>query len=114
MKPKVLFTTEDGTQIREGDTYYTVYITNNPLYKDWTTQKTPFTARGKSSDYVLDKRVKYFSTKESAEYYILMNKPSLSIIEVFDLLEDRVGNWKYSRTTSKVIETFKNHVKLKL
>lgn len=104
LKPKVLFTAEDGVDIKEGDTIYYIDI------DDWSlTERT--TRKG---DIYKDRGLFPFSNLEKAEKYLLLNKPCLSVKEVFELLDSKVELWKYGRTTSKVIETFKNHVKLKL
>ena len=65
-----LFTTEDGVDIFENNT--SIYILDK------------FTIRHiKHKDFnVISKHVKYFSTKEKAEEYILMNKPCLSLKEI--------------------------------
>ena len=66
-----LFTTEDGVDIFKGDKYWKV---NNDLNLS-NRQK----ATGSTSDL---NPAKYFSTKEKAEEYILMNKPVLSLKDV--------------------------------
>jgi len=71
---KPLFTTEDGVDIFEGDTYW------------WVTKLTywcNFTNNVKISFYHDTEKYWYFSTKEAAEEYILMNKPCLSLNDVF-------------------------------
>lgn len=74
----VLFTTEDGVDIREGDEY--LYIVVNDIHPnkwypletlaDWDNPRKP--PLGKVQ----------FSTKEAAEKYIIMNKPCLSINDI--------------------------------
>lgn len=78
-----LFTTEDGVDIYEGD--YVCWI-GSVKYTDV-----------KINDYrladkamITDGFVLYFSTKEAAEEYILMNKPCLSINDVLTVKE---GAW---------------------
>jgi len=69
-KPKVkLFTTEDGVDIFEGDEVFEL-INNTKIFRITFLKCTSMT--GKNSR-------KYFSTKEKAREYILMNKPCLSI-----------------------------------
>ena len=65
-----LFTTEDGVDIFENNT--SIYILDK------------FTIRHiKHKDFnVISKHVKYFSTKEKAEEYILLNKPCLSVNDI--------------------------------
>jgi hypothetical protein len=71
VKP-VLFTTHDGVDVREGDRVW--YF--NQGYKLWDSKAGPKYHNG-------EQRFHYFSTKEAAEKYILMNKPlNLSIREI--------------------------------
>jgi len=65
----ILFTTEDGVDIFEGDFSY--FLTNNFVLKN----KDTYYGGGEHSGW-------YFSTKEKAEKYILMNKPCLSLNDV--------------------------------
>lgn len=67
-----LFTTEDGVDIFEGDKIH--YC--NKDYKLYDSKAGSKFHGGKN------KHFKYFSTKEAAEEYILMNKPCLSISDV--------------------------------
>jgi len=76
-----LFTTEDGVEIFEGDSYVKL---NN--YSDWSIV-TGFNAHGFQEDY---KGLK-FSTKEKAEEYIINNKPCLSLVDVIKDLHDLVS-----------------------
>ena len=74
-----LFTTEDGVDIFEGDNY--CYF----RFHSWTCDN----AIANKEFYYQDKFSKnslYFSTKEKAEEYILMNKPCLSLKEVLDIV----------------------------
>lgn len=66
-----LFTTEDGVDIFEGDSYW--YINNMS-----TVHKTVAKYEGSNS-----LGLKLFSTKEKAEEYIIMNKPCLSLNDVY-------------------------------
>ena len=71
-----LFTTEDGVDIFEGDEVVCFdkedWITRNEKYKF-----QPFDVK--------DKNYLFFSTKEKAEEYILMNKPVLSLTDLKNL-----------------------------
>ena len=99
-----LFTTEDGVDIFEGDKYYFV-ITSSFL------QGTNIAREKKGpKDYPL---YKYFSSKEAAEEYILMNKPSLSIKEIAPLF----GQYHLDNSISalnRLTEKLKEIVKSKL
>jgi len=65
---KPLFTTEDGVDIFKNDICWVVGPHNYSLFK-WTNP----------TNTVIIADEKYFSTKEAAKDYILMNKPCLSI-----------------------------------
>ena len=81
IKWKPLFKTEDGVDIFENNT--SIYVLDK------------FTIRHiKHKDFnVISKHVKYFSSKEKAEEYILMNKPCLSINEITNLTETNPPDW---------------------
>lgn len=68
-----LFTTEDGVDVFEGDKLYYILksfeIHCNPANK----------YDGKNNDY------KYFSTKEKAEEFVILNKPCLSVQELINI-----------------------------
>ena len=85
-----LFTTEDGVDIFENNT--SIYILDK------------FTIRHiKHKDFnVISKHVKYFSTKEKAEEYILMNKPLLSYGEVQEYLKVKDCNKVLDLVQSKI------------
>lgn len=75
-----LFTTKDGVEIYKGDKFYFVTIVDN---------KKPYRTSGiwevckPTIGFVYEPEYeKYFSTKEAAEEYVLMNKPCLSFNDV--------------------------------
>lgn len=74
-----LFTTEDGVEIFEGDTKEIFFIHKNNDFSVKSTLKRECKL-GSFSNNVL-----YFSTKKSAENYIKMNKPCLSLKDVFSV-----------------------------
>lgn len=75
---KPLFTTEDGVDIFKGNKYFTVGIKNvKHLFKIVGPYVNP-----KATEPTGD--ILYFSTKEAAEEYILMNKPCLSINDLLN------------------------------
>ena len=76
-----LFTTEDGVDIFEGDEYH--YINSN-FINPWGIVNTK--ADCQTIINKNDLSYKRFSTKEKAEEYILMNKPVLSLSDVWDHL----------------------------
>jgi len=68
---KVLFTTEDGVEIRKGDRYYFVDVNSSSVSFE--------TAHVWSGGYL---ERKYFSTYEKAERYLMRHKPCLSLDDV--------------------------------
>lgn len=93
-KPKYLFVTEDGVGIFDTDCYYSVS-------KDFCHSGVSnglFWYNPKSGE-------KYFSTKEAAEEYIIMNKPMLSLQEVND--------YSYIAGDKEKIESNKHYQKLR-
>ena len=91
LKP-VLFTTEDGVDIREGDDY--CYIEDMKVCK----------SQAMNIKYNTNlKTIIYFSTKEKAEEYILLNKPFLSITDI-----ENIPTW------DNLIEDLKKLVKSRL
>ncbi len=100
-----LFTSEDGVDIFEDDTFYYVKFKEN---------KNTY---GKIFEIVTCSRPgciyepqfeKYFSTKEKAEEYVINNKPCLSLKEIYDLFPG------YVHSSSTLIPKLKKLVKTKL
>jgi len=79
-KKPVLFTTEDGVDIEQGNPndIWRVFITPSS-YEAWKPIQMGI------PQYINSKDEKYFYYKKSAEEYILMNKPCLSIADVYNL-----------------------------
>jgi len=104
-QPKPLFTTEDGVEIFEGNEYW--YIMDCVNNGKWEIQKKTAHGTGHNSKHIR------FSTKETAEEYILMNKPCLS-------LKDVVEQWHKAWGAESLFEKstmfhhYKNFVKSKL
>lgn len=96
-----LFTTEDGVDIFEGDIYYKVI---NDTFQLFIMENA---SKGESL------RSKVFSTKEKAEEYILMNKPCLSLNDIFkDVEKMRKGLKTFEN--SELAKRFKKLVQQKL
>lgn len=74
-----LFTTEDGVDIFEGDEFYSTH-------KDGLGSILKYTGHSLENASKKQKDFVDFSTKEKAEEYILMNKPVLSLSDVWDHL----------------------------
>ena len=75
-KPTPLFTTEDGVDVKLGDSYW--YVNMQLKLHKLCANKTMAWARH------LMPSEKIFSTEEKAEEYILMNKPCLSVQNLID------------------------------
>ena len=90
---KPLFTTEDGVDIFENNT--SIYILDK------------FTIRHiKHKDFnVISKYVKYFSTKEKAEEYILLNKPCLSLNDLKQFFPDTYVPFKKGESATEDVNT---------
>lgn len=94
-KIEKLFTTEDGVDIYEGDSYWRVDVEEFIVYPKET-------AKGREDD---DMVFANYSTRQAAEEYILMNKPCLSINDLLHNL-----NWSMN---SFVINKLKELAKSK-
>ena len=83
---QLLFTTEDGVDIFEGDNLYSIddrfNIKKHRLFNARYDDKTLLNNR-----VFFNSEYKHFSTKEKAEEYILMNKPCLSYGEIQEYLK---------------------------
>jgi len=105
---KPLFTTEDGVDIFIGDSYWTL----NTKVDDWIFEE--LAARDninyfyKNKDYAKNTGIYYFSTKEAAEEYLLMNKPCLSINDVLNVTYNPVET--KTSTTRKLKQIVKKQV----
>jgi hypothetical protein len=80
LKKKPLFTTEDGVDIFKSDVFY--FVRNNE-YDNWTIDNM----YGQDKDTC--KTHKRFSTEKKAEEYILMNKPCLSVQDIFNKMKEK-------------------------
>ena len=85
---EVLFTTEDGVDIFEGDEFWFVNNIKNGLYLLNHTVAKKGNDESKKVETIPD-----FSTKEKAEEYILLNKPCLSINDINKLKCLTFSNW---------------------
>lgn len=79
-----LFTTEDGVDMYVGNKYYSINANLQENIQELFATKNTI----KSCFY------RYFSTKESAKEYIILNKPCLSINDVFEHTQMfNLGKW---------------------
>lgn len=99
---KPLFTTEDGVDIFEGDTFCWVKVDDKkrPIYA------YNFISIARESE--LNKDVLVFSTKEKAKNYVLMNKPCLSINDVLSISYNPVES--KTSTTDKLKQLVKSNL----
>ena len=105
-KAFILFKTEDGVEIYKGDSAYIVWL-------DRKHQASHLNSDKPTNIYAIIDNVKYFSTKEKAEEYVLMNKPCLSINDISDCLTfHMLGNYKVIHG-SATLSTLKDLVKNK-
>ena len=106
---KLLFTTEDGVDIFEGDDWYCIDI-QDYNYGIYIGGPKNTTNRGLS---LSDKNIKRFSTKEAAKEYILMNKPCLSINDILNIQNNHDSKYMYNDTMlNYLIGTVKKIIKL--
>lgn len=82
LQKQPIFTTEDGVDIYDGDNYY------------WLDRSLNINNSGYTSIFMNTLNTLYFSTKEKAKEYILMNKPCLSINDIKFLDPDK---YKFER-----------------
>lgn len=78
--PKPLFTTEDGKEMFEGDTYFCVYTIKGSTFD--------VIERPVQECYIVNyslSYIKYFSTRALAEEFTLMHKPCLSLNDLLEV-----------------------------
>lgn len=105
-----LFTTEDGVDIFEGDEYFeliTPDFHNKPCIWNILPNKTRNNINYDQKGNKEHGRI-WFSTKEKAEEYILMNKPCLSFNDISNLFPG------YIHSSSNFIPKLKDLIKTKL
>ena len=78
----ILFTTEDGVEIKKGDTWF--YIQDKD--GSWEIYQN----NGEYSKLVIE-RISTFSTRAKAEEYVLMNKPCLSVNDASKIIGHRIS-----------------------
>lgn len=105
-----VFTTYDGVSVFTGDTYHSVLI-NHLAYRG------PFVCRAAASgwvSYTNPRTCKTFSTKESAESYILLNKPCLSVNEMLPVFGKYIQDnsaLALTKLANELTEIVKNNIK---
>ena len=103
VKKEPLFTTNDGKQIFEGDTYWTMDKEN--LHYWYAGAASKIFESGKNSFQL------YFSTKDAAKEYLLLNKPCLSLKDIYSI---DYGNTKPNKVVVVDHSKLKELVKQKL
>jgi len=104
-----MFTTYDGVLVFAGDTYHSVII-GDLVYKG------PFVCPTETSwgSYTNPRTCKTFSTKESAESYILLNKPCLSVNEMLPVFGKYIQDnsaLALTKLANELTEIVKNNIK---
>ena len=97
-----LFTTEDGVDIYEGDKYCYVKFKENRKSLGRVFQIVTCDRPGCLYESQYEK---YFSTKEKAEEYILMNKPVLSLNDLKQFFPDTYIPFKKGESATEDINT---------
>lgn len=83
-RPKPLFTTEDGVEIFEGDRCWFVDLRDNKYeidFYDFIRYST-----NDEADLATHNFLRYFSTEEKAKEYMIINKPCISVSDVYNIL----------------------------
>ena len=80
----VLFTTEDGVSIREGDNYWFIWVKGKHLPNYQTLYHPYFVEKAAKLDLdeCWSKDARFFSTEKAARDFIIYHKPCLSIKEI--------------------------------
>lgn len=84
-----LFTTEDGVDIFEGNDIWWVAVNLDTELGAFDKLFSYKKFNWKTGNPSQSKNYKWFSTKEKAQEYIIMNKPCLSINVVMDMLKNK-------------------------
>jgi hypothetical protein len=92
-KNKVIFTTEDGVGIKRGDTYYFVD----------TNLKITLAPNASAGCGWYDER-KYFSTFETAQYYVIVNAKVLSIEEFWEFVSKPGSNVVKQKALKRLVK----------
>ena len=108
-KKPVLFTTEDGVDVYEGDDYFVVL---EPSW-NWELLKHKCISCGIKNDRP---DLKYFAIEANAKEYILMNKPCLSLQDLLSVWYkgDLVVKTNEQYMSSPMFQDFKELAKSKL
>lgn len=80
----VLFTTEDGVSIKEGDNYWFIWVKGKHL-PNYQTLYHPYFVENAAKldlDEYWSKDARFFSTEKAAKDFIIYHKPCLSIKEI--------------------------------
>lgn len=112
----VLFTTEDGVDIFEGDEYFTLITPNfhnKPCIWNILHDKTRGNIIYDQEGNRKNGRI-WFSTKEKAEEYVILNKPCLSIKDIQSIYISAKEGYQKNGNGIKYFEELKNLVKSKL
>ena len=96
---KNTYTTEDGVVLNDGETAYPVATEEGLGFLPYT-----FIACRWKPDYRYHEGFKFFSTEESAKEWIILNKPCLSINDIWSNPNDSINNSHYVMVGIKQIK----------
>jgi hypothetical protein len=88
-KLKLLFTTEDGIDIFEGDEYYPIHKGSYQKGNKSIARKTYEDSNYSNNDWIL------FGKKENADMYLILNKPCLSLNDIWDISNNKSSDDNY-------------------
>ncbi len=103
-----LFTTEDDVDIFVGDAYWVL----NTKVNDWIFEENA--ARDninyfyKDKSYASQTKIYYFSTKEAAEEYVVMNKPCLSISDIIEHFNTHCSKDTFAASKAELVKLVKS------
>jgi hypothetical protein len=106
LEKPVIFTTEDGVGIKEGDKVCALYKDSYKPYCSFT--MVPFFGNRSLDNY------RYFSTKEKAEEYMLYNTPILSIQDIIYNIKSKTGFTSFDTVDHNILKGLIQKVKNKL
>lgn len=106
-----ILTTFDGVELFDQDVYYFIWL-NKPAHGQEVNKIYKAIVRDLEEDTSWSSDAVFFSTKESAEEYILMNKPLLSLNDLLSVWSSEKNFDAYKN--SPMFQNFKNLAKTKL
>lgn len=111
-----LFTIEDGVNVFEGDNLWCVKIYHEEFVNNHDKVYSVIKFQGDINKRIKSDNYKWFSTKEKAEEYILLNKPCLSINDINKnwVIQEGPGSFRFvhgNNTIKNLKELVKQRMK---